>query len=639
MKTSLSLLLGKVFIDFIQKTTSCVFAPSQLVEEDIEGDVVMVRLGDDEGVMEADVAEEQGSTFMELKPSTTLLVPLELMEGQDGLVDSSQLALHELHQSDDPRSDSHSSFSLMLDMDEEMNKDADMGPIKNDVLLSEPAVLPSAVGASDELAGKPEVILLDPDDSDAQLSGGASEEEQRRELDLFDGASGDGAVVTKVQTQITETNHESEDAVEQLDAELARFEEDRKAAELLVCETGPADDPPAVVAESVAEENALKYEVLVEEDKMTTTTEVKTTIIEQQEESEGNGPVIDTEIVSSTEMETAVGENQQDNTEVDNKEIQTETTEEGEERTDENKDVEEETPVSNNQEEEEPETEMLTSQRKKKAPSTPTRRTTRARAVTFTSPLRDEAEEPHGDGAVMESGTSTPVPASPRRTPRKSKQSKEVVQPITPRRSARKAQQEPPKEEDEERLETSKASSPARRQASQRASSARSSQRGGQEASAAADGEIQAAPDDEITDTKSSAQRGSKSPAAARRRTAQGNTPRRSSRKMLNGSEAVPAPLESLKEEKEQEEPPASPARRSTRKTKTEPPETQPAAPVDEQEKKQQVSSPSRATRQSNRNTLSVHQVCVSFLLTCKLSNLLKVPYHTELDVTNVFSQ
>lgn len=613
------------------------FAPSQLVEEDIEGDVVMVRLGDDEGVMEADEAEEQGSTFMELKPSTTLLVPLELMEGQDGLVDSPQLALHELHQSDDPRSDSHSSFSLMLDMDEEMNKDADMGPIKNDVLLSEPAALPSAVGASDELEGKPEVILLDADDSDAQLSGGASEEEQRRELDLFDGASGDGAVVTKVQTQITETNHESEDAIEQLNAELARFEEDRKAAELLVCETGPADDPPAVLAESVAEENALKYEVLVEEDKMTTT-EVKTTIIEQQEEPEENGPVIDTEIVSSTETEIVVGENQQDSTEVDTKEIQTETTAGGEERTDENQDVEEETPVSNSQKEEEPETEMLTSQRKKKAPSTPTRRTTRARTVTFTSPLLDEAEELHGDGTVMETETSTLVPASPRRTPRKSKQNKEVVQPITPRRSARKAQQEPPKEEAEERLETSKASSPARRQASQRMSSTRSSQRGGQEASAAADGEIQAAPDDEITDTKSSAERSSKTPTATRRRTTQGNTPRRSSRKMLNGSETAPAPLESLKEEKEQEEPPASPARRSTRRTKTEPPETQPAA-VDEEEKKQQVSSPSRATRQSNRNTLSVHQqVCiVSFLLTCKLSNMLKVPYHTKLHVTNVF--
>lgn len=601
------------------------FAPSQLVEEDIEGDVVMVRLGDDEGVMEADVAEEQGSTFMELKPSTTLLVPLELMEGQDGLVDGSQLALHELHQSDDPRSDSHSGFSLMLDMDEEMNKDADMGPIKNDVLLSEPAALPLDVGVSNELEGKPEVILLDADDSDAQLSGGASEEEQRRELDLFDGASGDGAVVTKVQTHITETNHESEDAVEQLNAELARFEEDRKAAELLVCETSPVDDPPAVVAESVAEENALKYEVLVEEDKMTTT-EVRTTVIEQQEEPEENGPVIDTEIVSSTEMETAVGENQQDGTEVDNKEFETETTAGGEERTDKNKDVEEETPVSNSQKEEEPETEMLTSQSKKKAPSTPTRRTTRARTVTFTSPLLDEAEEPHGDGTVMETETSTVVPASPRRTPRKSKQSKEVIQPITPRRSARKAQQEPPKEEAEERLETSKASSPARRQTSQRASSTRSSQRGGQEASAAADGEIQAAPHDEITDTKSSAQKSPKTPTAARRRTTQGNTPRRSSRKMLNGSETAPAPLESLKEEKEQEEPPASPARRSARKTKTAPPETQPAATVDEEEKKQQVSSPSRATRQSNRK--SVHQqVCiVSFLLTCKAVKHVKGP-------------
>lgn len=600
------------------------FAPFQMVEEDMEGDVVMVRLGADEGGMEADVAEQQGSSYVELKPSTTLLVPLELMEEQDGLVDSSQLSLPELHQTimpDNPGSENHSSFSLMLDVDEGVNEDADMPPMMNDLQFPDPPTLSPAVEASDEPVAKPEVILLDTDDQDPLLSGEASEEEQRKEMEILGGVHVDGALVNladqaDLQTQNPEANHEPEDAKEQVDLEFVMMAEDQEPAGLLVSGPSPVGELPAVVTDSMAEKDAVEEEMGVEED--------KSTHAEDQEEPEENGPVnIDIEIACSTEMETVVEEKPQDNkasaeTEEENNEeikMETETERRGQGKLKEHEDVEEEKPGSDSQVEEQPVPETPSSQ--KKAPSTPTRRTTRAKTVTFIPPLPEEAEEPQEDEKVVEAETSTLVPASPRRTPRKSKQNKEVVQASTPRRSTRKAQQEPPKDEVEELVEamdhdaaaapTSKASSPARRRVSQRATSTRSSQSGSQEVSAATEVEIKAGQEDEVTDTKPSRRTSSKTPTPAKRRTTQGNTPRRSSRRTVSSSEAVPTPLEILKEGKEQDEVFASPVRRNSRKTKTEPSETQPAPLEEEEDKTQQVSSPSRMTRQSNRNTLNVY--------------------------------
>lgn len=599
----------------------------------MEGDVVMVRLGADEGEMEANEAEEQGSSYVELKPSTTLLVPLELMEGQDSLVDTSQLALPGLHQTivpDDPMSESHSSFSLMLDVDEEADKNAEMPLIPNDLQFSDPPILSPAMEPCDENLAKSEVILLDTDDQVALLSGETFEEEQRNDMDVLGGLHVDGELVNPadqfdLQAQTTEANHESEDVIKQVDAELEMLAEDQEPAGLLVSGPSPVRDLLAVVAYSMAETNAVEEETGVEEDRATTA--------ENLEEPEENGPVnTEAEIACSTEMETAVEEKPQDNkvsaeTEEENHEaIKTETETKRSEKEEEEKhqDVEEEKAGSDHQVEDQPLPEAPSSQRKKKAPSTPTRRTTRAKAVSFISPLPEEAEEPKEGEKIVEAETSIVVPASPSRTPRKTKQNKEINVQATPRRSARRAQQEQQKEEAGELVEakdhdatvasTSKASSPARR-VSQRTTS-RSSRSSSQEVSTAAEVESK---EDEVTDTKSSRRTTSKTSTPAKRRTTQASTPRRS-RRILSSSEVVPTVLE----EKEEEEVFASPARRNSRRTNTEPSEEQ------EEEKKQPVSSPSRNTRQSNQNTLNIYpQVRIEkcrtvnklCLISCKLSN------------------
>uniref|UniRef100_A0A4W5M1R6 AT hook containing transcription factor 1 n=1 Tax=Hucho hucho TaxID=62062 RepID=A0A4W5M1R6_9TELE len=69
-------------------------ADLKMVEDDIEGEVVMVRLG-----VGGDEAE--GVCYTELKPSTTLLVPLELVEGQ-ALADGTHLGLTEVGEGGEP---------------------------------------------------------------------------------------------------------------------------------------------------------------------------------------------------------------------------------------------------------------------------------------------------------------------------------------------------------------------------------------------------------------------------------------------------------------------------------------------------------------------------------------------------------
>ncbi|XP_031169951.1 protein ELYS isoform X2 [Sander lucioperca] len=809
-------------------------AEIKMVDEDMEGEVVMVRLGEEEGEMKADEDDEQRSSYVELKPSSTILVPLELVEGQGGLLDSSQLGPPEIQQSmlDDPRSETHSSFSLMLDLDEDVDKDADTLPMENDLQSSDPPTRSPAVEAIDELVAKHEVILLGTDDQDPPLSGEVHEEDQRKEMDPLDGIEVNGPTeselvkLTDLQTENTEANHETIDDKEQRDTELVMSVEDHEPeglsasgpspreelpavmlveddepeglsasgpspreelpAVMLVeddepeglsaSEPSPAEEFPAVMLvedhepegltdsepspgeelpavmlakdheliglsasasspveelpavmlaeahepeglsasgpspgeelpavmlaedhkpeglsasgsspvgelpavmssedhepeglspsgpspvgelpaimlvedhepaspslsapspvgelpavmlaedlepasisvsgptpvgellavvrdkDSMAEKDAAEEEMVEEADKATPA--------EDQEGPEENGPVdMDTEITHINETETVVEEKQQDykalaEKEEDNrKEINTEKETRRRTRGSLRKDktVEEEKPVrqvfsSNSQPEEQPVPEAPTSQRKKKAPSTPTRRTTRSRTVTFISPLPEEPEE---NGKVEEAETSTLLPASPSRTPRKSKPNKETkVQASTPRRSTRKAQPEPPKEELEEGDvdATSKVSSPARRRVTPTATTTRTSQRTQSE---------EEDQEDEVTDAKVSRRTSSKTRTPAKRKTTQGNTPRKSSKK-LSSSEVVSTPLMILEEEKEQLEVFASPVKGNSRK-RAESSETQPALLKEESKI---PSSPGRATRQSNRISLNIY--------------------------------
>ncbi|KAK9542587.1 hypothetical protein VZT92_000434 [Zoarces viviparus] len=239
-------------------------AEMKMVEEDMEGEVVMVRLGADEEGMEADEDEEQGSSYLELKPSTTLLVPLELVEGQDGLVDGSQLGLPELQQTivlDDPRSETHSGFSLMLDMDEDRDEEADTLPMENDLQSSNPPTLSPAVEAIDEFEAKPEVIVLETDDQDPPLSGEVSEEDQSKEMNTLDGIEVDGtteselAKLADIQTENTGANHAAGDAKEQSDADLVMLVEVHEPAGLSVSGPTPVGEVPAVM---LAEDHELE---------------------------------------------------------------------------------------------------------------------------------------------------------------------------------------------------------------------------------------------------------------------------------------------------------------------------------------------------------------------------------------------
>lgn len=570
-----------------------------MVEEELEGNVVMVTLGAEGGV--ASVDEGQGTSYMELKPSATLLVPMELMEGHEGLVGCPQLDLPELHQAAvEGEPETRSDFSLMLDVDDEV-KDTEMPPLNDDLELSAPPTLSPAADDNDdeEPVAKLEVVLLDKEAQDAPVSGEACEQEQGEEAASMVRADVEGSLPAAVNVQIlnADANHEPEDVPTLLDAELTV--EDEEPACLLMPEASPQQECGEDVAESVAVE---EEERLDEENPETEA---------HHKEPEKNGPVnIDTEVTAIREAESAAVEKNdlkasEMEEESEDMKTDTETKKNIAGRPRKQKDVKEEA-ASDSQVVEEPVEETPASQGKKSIPVHPTRRTTRGKSVTFISPLPEEKEELQEDEKLVEV-QSNEVPVSLRRTPRKSKQNKESA--VTPRRSSRRAQQEPPEEEEpveatNQVLATSKLSSPARRRVSQRTASTRTSQSGDEESSATELG----GSEDDVADTKPSRRPSSRTLTPSQRRTPQSSTPRRSSRRILGSADVVSAPLEIVKEENEQEERFTS-VKHTSNQTEAEAAEEQPALlEVEvEEERKAPASSPGRTTRHSSRNSFTVY--------------------------------
>lgn len=578
-----------------------------MVDEDIEGEVVMVRLGADDGMMDPDEAVEQGLPYMELKPSTTLLVPVELVEGQHGLVDGAQMDLPELRPTV-VADESHGSFSLMLDVDEDGDKGIGILPMENNLQSCDPSIQYQVMDTNEILA-KPEVILLSTEDQDTTQCEEASQEE----IEMVDGNYIDGTEIVQLQadfeTESTEANQESDDAKKQKAAELVMLTEDHESAAVSVSVPATLEECLAAV-ESLAQVEAADVAVEAKD---------KHHPAEEREEPEENGTSAETEPITEEEelqdrkssMEADEEKDEEIKTEKETQQIG-----EGSTRTDESV---EEKPVKqalslNSELDEEPVQEPTTSQRKK-TPSTPTRRMTRGRMVTFISPLSEEANEPEDDREMEDTKTSTLVPASPSRTPRKGKQAKETKVPAsTPRRSTRKTQPELPKEEDEEVevmdnntsvASTSKASSPSRR--SQRVAATRTSQRtqSGSEVSAATDDEVKH--EEEVTVIKPSRRTSSKIPTPSKHAASQVKTPRRSSRRITSSTEVVATPLEIVKEEHEQDEVFASPVRRSSRRTKTEASETLSTVLEKVEDKEEQLPSPGRTTRHSSQISLTVY--------------------------------
>ncbi|XP_011607981.2 protein ELYS isoform X2 [Takifugu rubripes] len=553
----------------------------KMVEEEMEGNVVMVTLGAEGGV---ETLDEQGASFMELKPSATLLVPMELMEGHENLVGCSQL--HQVAVQDGPTCESQSSLSLMLDVEDEF-KEAEMPPLNDGLVLSMPPTLSPAVEDGDEPVAKSEVILLSPEAQDAPVLSEECELEQREEADVADVEDAPADLVS-VQILSTDSNHEPEDIKTTLDEEVT---EDEEPTGLLMSEESPQQELPEDMVESVAgdEERGLDDE--------------KPETEALHNEPQKNGPVdIHKDIPSISEEGSAAVEKDDHETfeiEGDSEDIKTDT--------EKNTFVgRQEEAVSDEQVVEEPVEEAPVSPNKTSIPSTPTRRT-RGKSVIFISPLTEQKEEPEEeeDKKLAESQSAV-VPPSPRRTPRKSKQNKEPA--ATPRRSTRRAQQEPPEEEkpvdaiEQDAAAFSNLSSPGRRRVSQRTSSTRSNQSGNQESS---DTELGVREDD-VAGSRASRRSSSKTPTPSKRRTTQSSTPRRSSRRVLGSTDLVSIPLEIVKEETEQDEVFASPVKHTSKKSKAGAAEVQPVV-VEEEERKVPASSPGRTTRRSSRNSATVY--------------------------------
>lgn len=564
---------------------------AQMVEEEMEGNVVMVTLGAEGGVESVD--EGQEASYMELKPSTTLLVPMELMEGHEGLVGCSQLGQPELQQvavQDEPTSETQGSFSLMLDVDDEV-KEAEVPPLNDDQELSPSPTLSPAVKDDDEPVAQLEVILLSKDAQDAPVLAEEQEQEQREETDIVDRADVER---TSADVQNTDANPQPEDDQATLDAGLM---EDKEPAGLLMPEASPLQDLPEDVIESVA----------VDEEERRRDDETEAL----QKEPEENGTVeMDTDVGSISEVEAAASaavekDDHKAETEEDSEDMKTDTEpKKSVGRPRKQKHVKEEDDAASvRQVVEEPVEEAPAL---KSVPSTPTRRTTRGKSVTFISPLTEEKEELQEDENLVEA-RSTRVAASPRRTPRKSKQNKEPA--LTPRRSTRRARLELPEDEpvgatDRDADATSKSSSPGRRRVSQETGSTRAFQSGDEVESSATEVGVS---EDDGAGTEASRRSSSKTPTPSKRRTTQSSTPRRSSRKIPGSTDVVSIPLEIVKEENEREDVFTPPVKHASKKSMDEAAELQPVLLEVEEQRKEQASSPGRTTRRSSRNTGTVY--------------------------------
>ncbi|CAN9506935.1 unnamed protein product [Ophioblennius macclurei] len=681
-------------------------AEMKMVEEEMEGEVVMVQLSAEDGEVDPDSDVDQVSSYMELKPSTTLLVPFELVEGHHGLADNLQMGLPELHESivmDQPLNETENDFSLMLDMDEDREKESGtVLPVEND-----PTTLSEVETLSEDILARAQGFLV-PQSEEASP-------EDDKEMESLNGNGEDGPrdseLVTHTKDLQTGSEQEAEDAAEQEAEELQLFAEDHEV--LTVSKTALVEEipemrdnknsveetvpqPPEVVKNEAALEMAETPEAVDDRDSMEKIELPET--VEQTDISEAMDDmdsvvkvelpeaVEDEDCLEKTETPAVVDEidsaqttelldtvektdileavddlNSVEKTDALDEEMREEdkllpAEEPKEPEKNENINTEiipsAETELALTEEEEEPvqsaeaeqrsadETEMGSSKdqnvkleisstdnmpdkpapetpsQRKKTSSTPTQRTTRSkRTVTFISHLEEKEEQVSKEKVTVEGNeTSTLFPATPRRTPRKGKQSKEAAVPVrTPRRSARKSHSDLThiEVEDVAAVDTdakvataSKASSPARR--SQRATATRASQKTGSddiEPSVASDVEINDEDrESEVTEVKVSRRTSSRTRTPAKKGTVTVQTPRRSSRRILTSTD------ESLEISEEKEQGVVhKPVKRSSRKTKFERPEVLPNLLEEDDYEEQNPSSPKITVPRSNRISLNLY--------------------------------
>lgn len=576
-------------------------AEIKTAEEETVGEVVMVRLGANEEGMDQDEEEQQRESYVELIPSTTLLVPLELVEGQDALVNAAEHGFSEIYQNSEPndlKTENQSNFSLMLDLDEDGEKEPQ--PQESNLLSSDTfqCVVKEASGELDVI---PEVSVVDCNDIDIPdsevLKEDGKKEMECTEMDTLQPQD-------EIETENTLENQMTEDTEQDREVQLDTEKQGKENETELQSEDlkrqihsapEPAEEPPVVWYEKEIKETALEN-TLSEEDKTEPADNPK----------EPEKPHKDTLISNTEEVQAVDSERELKAVSVCVEKDNKEESEKGNKKKKETKRTKgrlkkEETIVVKPEQqvdgapEEQSLLETPRSSRRNKAPYTLGRRTTRASGtISFISPV---PEETHGteEKKEPEEERSTAVTTSLSRSTRRNKQVKENILVSTPRRSTRKTHPDPKQEVlggNNTVTSTTKTLSPGRRRGSQKATSTRTGQQSSsEEVEATTEEELkqQEAGTDEVAPTKVSVQAGKTS---TKRKTAPTGTLRRSSRRT-----AAPEPLDILEEK---DEVTSTLVKRSSRNTQV---ESSLLAPV-EDEKDRKAQTPGRTTRQSKRVTL-----------------------------------
>lgn len=615
-------------------------------EEDAVGEVVMVQVGTD-GEMDQDEEEDPEASYVELKPSTTLLVPLELVEGQNTLMNAAEPEPNEIFKTavpNDLKTESQSSFSLTLDLEEDGDKEPE--PNENDLLST--GVLQFEVKEStEEPVTIPEVEVVEnvqtelPHTKILEESGEKDLEYPKVDtpVELDEEEPNEETISEKIlENQITErAEQEAQDNKdEQVEHEETEIQTEHQTLQVPepVEELSDMGDKKEIqittLTDDVVKENEAEpcdkptepEEPLKEYSLMSNTDDIQAALTEQE------GLVsVDAPKDKEKEMETREEE-------METREEKTDTVEEDENTNKRRNNSKKEDPVVavevqvDAAQEDQPVLKTPSSGRKTKALYTPTLRTTRAsRTVTFISPVPEETldtgegkNEPEVVKADEQEAVNT-FATSPSRSTRRRKQVKENMI-STPRRGTRRTKAEPepklesesePESKPEEKVDkaeivsdntvssTTRTLSPGRRRASQRTSTRTSKQSSSEEVEVSTESEVMQ--EAAVTDVVAKSSGRGKTPS--KRKAAQSTTPRRSSRRTGNISE-VSQPLEILEEVEEQEDQvSATPAKHISKKSKAEP--IQPAPVEEENDREHLTPSPARRTRQSSRITLSVY--------------------------------
>ncbi|XP_061670398.1 protein ELYS isoform X2 [Syngnathoides biaculeatus] len=533
----------------------------KVVGEEMEGEVLMVRLGADTDAMETAEGGAPRSSYVELKPSTSLLVPPELVDGQQEEIHSAPLRPPEIQQPvtpDEQRCEPHGTFSLILDMDEDGDKEVAMMPVEDYLQSSEPVVV-----ATEDLVTQPDMILLAPDAIESEkLIQDETKEIESVDVDIQINGQAD------LQYSYTETELKVEDPQEQIDSK------DLEPAVLPDSEPSRVEEP-VLVLEDRDGKNSVVAQVATEEMEQE---EGKTEFTVALKEFEDNEPAEVEASVTPAEPTSILEDRQQH---LAPTEQQSE-----EQHPSETKAICEELQEDFTSGTEPEDHIAETSISQKTLQFTPTRMSTRSRqTVTFMSPLPEELP------SRTQRNKETKVRAS---TPRRSSRNAAVDLPQMQDASSKKQDMDYDDDDATAAFHTSSAASPSRRRASQRATPVRTRKTSGSKNKPeAGEEEHEDVPNANITTEVTT---GISIPD--KRRSYRTSTQRRSSRRILNSDEVLQTTLEVIREDKKEHEVFSPPVKPSARKTRLKPLE-------EEQDRTQPKSNSGRATRQSRRLTLN----------------------------------